>query len=132
MTNSIDEIEYTDLILATGTNTTENHPIIGAKVKRAVKRNGTKLIVIDPRKIDLVKYADIWLRQKPGTDVAVLNGLMNVIISEGMEAKYYIAERSGGCCVSKATGARCRPGYVEKISGVREEDLMKAGRVYAK
>jgi formate dehydrogenase major subunit len=54
------KLEYTDLILATGTNTTENHPVIGMKVKRAVKR-GAKLIVIDPREIDLVKYADIWL-----------------------------------------------------------------------
>jgi len=59
MMNSIDEIEYTDLILATGTNTTENHPVIGAKVKRAVKQQGAKLIVIDPRKMDLGKYADI-------------------------------------------------------------------------
>ena len=55
MTNSIDEIEFTDLILATGTNTTENHPVIGAKVKRAVKQHGTKLIVIDPREIELLK-----------------------------------------------------------------------------
>ena len=86
MTNSIDELESTDLILATGTNTTENHPVIGAKVKRAVRRHGTKLIVIDPREIDLVKYADIWLRQKPGTDVAVFNGLMmwkNITIAGG-------------------------------------------------
>jgi len=96
MTNSIDEIEYTDLILATGTNTTENHPVIGMKVKRAVRQHGTKLIVIDPREIDLVKYADIWLRQKPGTDVAVFNGLMNVIIAEGLYAKDYVAERTEG------------------------------------
>ncbi len=132
MTNSIDEIEYTDLILATGTNTTENHPIIGAKVKRAVKRNATKLIVIDPRKIDLVKYADIWLRQKPGTDVAVLNGLMNVIISEGLEAKDYIAERTEGFDALKAAVAEYTPEYVEKISGVPAEDLKKAARMYAK
>ena len=57
MTNSIDEIEYTDAIFAIGTNTTENHPVIGAKVKRAVRQHGAKLIVADPRKIDLVKYA---------------------------------------------------------------------------
>ena len=132
MTNSIDEIEYTDLILATGTNTTENHPIIGAKVKRAVKRQGTKLIVIDPRKIDLVKYADIWLRQKPGTDVAVLNGLMNVIISEGLEAKDYIAERTEGFDALKAAVTKYTPEYVEKISGVPTEDLKKAARMYAK
>lgn len=132
MTNSIDEIEYTDLILATGTNTTENHPVIGAKVKRAVKRNGTKLIVIDPRKIDLVKYADIWLRQKPGTDVAVLNGLMNVILSEGLEAKEYIKDRTEGFDALKAAVAKYTPEYVEKISAVPAEDLKKAARMFAK
>ncbi len=131
MTNSIDEIEYTDLILATGTNTTENHPVIGAKVKRAVRRHGTKLIVIDPRRIDLVKYADIWLRQKPGTDVAVINGLMNVILAEGLEDKPYIAERTEGFDALKAMVARYTPEYVEKISGVPAEDLRKAARMYA-
>ncbi len=131
MTNSIDEIEYTDLILATGTNTTENHPVIGAKVKRAVRRHGTKLIVIDPRRIDLVKYADIWLRQKPGTDVAVINGLMNVILAEGLEDKPYIAERTEGFDALKAMVAKYTPEYVEKISGVPAEDLRKAARMYA-
>jgi len=132
MTNSIDELEYTDLILATGTNTTENHPVIGMKVKRAVKQHGAKLIVIDPREIDLVKYADIWLRQNPGTDVAVFNGLMNVIIEEGLYAKEYVAERTEGFDALKAVVAKYTPAYVEKISGVPAEDLKKAARMYAK
>ena len=131
MTDSIDELEYTDLILATGTNTTENHPVIGAKVKRAVRRHGTKLIVIDPREIDLVKYADIWLRQKPGTDVAVFNGLMNVIIAEGLYDKEYVAGRTEGFEALKAVVAKYTPESVEKISGVPAEDLKKAARMYA-
>ena len=131
MTNSIDELESTDLILATGTNTTENHPVIGAKVKRAVRRHGTKLIVIDPREIDLVKYADIWLRQKPGTDVAVFNGLMNVIIAEGLYDKEYVAGRTEGFEALKAVVAKYTPESVEKISGVPAEDLKQAARMYA-
>ena len=131
MTNSIDELEYTDLILATGTNTTENHPVIGMKIKRAVKQNRTKLIVIDPREIDLVKYADIWLRQKPGTDVAVFNGLMNVIIAENLYNKEYVARRTEGFDALKAVVAKYTPEYVEKISGVPAEDLKKAARLYA-
>jgi len=131
MTNSIDELEYTDLILATGTNTTENHPVIGMKVKRAVRQQGTKLIVIDPREIDLVKYADIWLRQKPGTDVAVFNGMMNVIISENLYAKEYVAERTEGFDALKAAVGKYTPEYVEKISGIPAEDLKKAARLYA-
>jgi formate dehydrogenase major subunit len=132
MTNSIEELEYTDVILAIGTNTTENHPVIGMKVKRAVRQHGTKLIVIDPREIDLVKYADIWLRHKPGTDVAVLNGLMNIIIAEGLYAKEYVADRTEGFDSLKVAVEKYTPEYVEKISGVPAEDLKKAARMYAK
>jgi formate dehydrogenase alpha subunit len=131
MTNSIDEIEFTDLILATGTNTTENHPVIGMKIKRAVRQHGAKLIVIDPREIDLVKYADIWLRQKPGTDVAVFNGLMNVIIAENLCAQEYVAGRTEGFEALKAMVERYTPEYVEEISGIPAEDLKKAARMYA-
>jgi len=131
MTNSIDEIEFTDLILATGTNTTENHPVIGMKIKRAVRQHGAKLIVIDPREIDLVKYADIWLRQKPGTDVAVFNGLMNVIIAENLYAKEYVAERTEGFEALKAMVEKYTPEYVQEISGIPAEDLKKAARMYA-
>jgi len=131
MTNSIAELEFTELILATGTNTTENHPVIATKIKRAVRKNGTKLIVIDPREIDLVKYADIWLRQKPGTDVAVFNGLINVIIAEGLYAKEYVTERTEGFDALKAVVAKYTPAYVEKISGVPAENLKKAARMYA-
>jgi formate dehydrogenase major subunit len=131
MTNSIDEIEFTDLILASGTNTTENHPVIGTRVKRAVRQHDTKLIVIDPREIDLVKYADIWLRQKPGTDVAVLNGMMHVIIKEGLYAREYVADRTEGFEALKAAVEKYTPEYVEKISGVPAEDLKKAARMYA-
>ena len=131
MTNSIEEIEYTDLILATGTNTTENHPVISSRVKRAVRQQGAKLIVIDPREIDLVKYADLWLCQKPGTDVAVFNGMMNVILSEDLYDKAYVEERTENFDALKAAVAKYTPEYVETISGVPAEDLKKAARMYA-
>lgn len=131
MTNSIDEIEFTNAILAIGTNTTENHPVIGKKVKRAVRQHGAKLIVADPREIDLVKYADIWLRQKPGTDVALLNGMMNVIISEGLYDKAYVETRTEGFDAMKAVVEKYTPEYAEKITGVPAEDIKKAARIYA-
>jgi formate dehydrogenase major subunit len=131
MTNSIAEIEHTEVILATGTNTTENHPIVGMMVKRAVRQNGAKLIVIDPREIDLVKYADIWLRQKNGTDVAVLNGLMHVIVNQNLYAKQYVDERTEGFIALQKVLEKYTPEYVEKISGVPAEDLKKAARLYA-
>jgi len=131
MTNSIEEIEFADVILATGTNTTENHPMIGARVKRAIRQHEAKLIVIDPREIGLVKYADIWLRQKPGTDVAVLNGLMNVIINENLYARDYVAHRTEGFEALKNVLEKYTPDYVEEISGVPADDLKKAARMYA-
>jgi formate dehydrogenase alpha subunit len=131
MTNSIDEIEHTEMILAIGTNTTENHPVIGAKVKRAVRRHGAKLLVIDPREIALTKYADLWLRQKPGTDVAVLNGLMNVIIAEKLYAADYVKNRTEGFEALKAVVEKYTPAYVEGITGIPADDLKKAARLYA-
>ena len=131
MTNSIDEIEFTDAILAIGTNTTENHPVIGARVKRAVRQQGAKLIVIDPREIGLVRYANIWLRPKPGTNVVVLNGLMNVIINEDLYAKEYVKTRTEGFETMKDTVDKYTPEYVEEITGIPAEKLKTAARMYA-
>jgi formate dehydrogenase major subunit len=131
MTNSIDEIEFTDAIFAIGTNTTENHPVIGAKVKRAVRQRGAKLIVADPREIDLVKYATIWLRQKPGSDVALLNGMMNVIISEGLYDKQYVESRTEGFEAMKQVVEKYTPEVASKITGVPAEDIVTAARLYA-
>jgi formate dehydrogenase major subunit len=123
MTNSIGEIEYADTILAIGTNTTENHPVIGSRVKRAVRQQGAKLIVVDPRKIPLVKYANIWLRPKAGTNVAVLNGLMNVIINEDLHAKEYIESRTEEFDAFKKIIEKYTPEYVEELSGVPADDI---------
>jgi formate dehydrogenase alpha subunit len=131
MTNSIDEIEYTDAIFAIGTNTTENHPVIGAKVKRAVRQRGAKLIVADPREIDLVKYATIWLRQRPGTDVALLNGMMNVILSEGLYDKVYVETRTEGFEDMKKVVEKYTPEYASEITGVPVPDIVRAARLYA-
>jgi formate dehydrogenase major subunit len=132
MTNAISELEFTELMLVTGSNTTENHPMIAMRIKRAVRQLGAKLIVIDPREIDLVKYATLWLRQKPGTDVAVLNGLMHIIIAENLYAREYVENRTEGFEAMKQTVAKYTPEYVEKISGVPAEDLRKAARLYAR
>ena len=93
MTNSIDEIEGSDVIFIIGSNPTENHPVIGSMIKRAV-RKGTKLIVADPRNIELADMADVCLHQKPGTDVALINGLIHVMIKEGLYDKKFVEERT--------------------------------------
>src|SRR3990172_5759846 len=93
-TNSLDDIEGAEVLMVCGSNTTEAHPIAGLKVKKAVTQNGAKLIVIDPREIELVSMATIHLRLKPGTNVALINGLLNVIIKEGLENKEFIVQRT--------------------------------------
>jgi len=95
MTNSMPGIENNGLIFVIGSNTTETHPIIGLKMKKAY-RKGAKIIVADPRRIDLVRFADLWLQQRPGTDVALLNSIMHVILKEGLEDKEFIKNRTEG------------------------------------
>lgn len=131
MTNSIKEIANASVIYLTGSNTTENHPIIALEIKKAVTKNGAKLIVADPREIELAEYATIWMRQRPGTDVALFNGLMNVIINEGLEDKEFIAQRTEGYEELKKTVLKYTPELVEKITGVQAEDIRKAARIYA-
>ncbi len=130
MTNSISEVELSDVILVTGSNTTEAHPVIGSLIKRAVKYGNTKLIVVDPRKLELVRFADVWLRQKNGTDVAWLNGMMNVILEEGLEDKKFIEERCEEFEAVKETMKKYTPEYVEEITGIPADDLRKAAWIY--
>ena len=130
MTNSIAEIEDADVILVTGSNTTETHPIISIRVKRAV-RKGAKLIVVDPRKIDLTKYATLWLSQNPGTDVAWINGMMHVIIEEGLWDEDYVKTRTENFEALRETVKKYTPDFVESITGIPKDDLIEAARIYA-
>ena len=131
MTNSIPELEDSGCILVIGSNTTENHPVIAARIKRAARYQNKPLIVIDPRRIDLVKHATLWLRQKPGTDIAVINGMMHVILKENLHDAAYVAERTENFEALKEIVAKYTPEYVEKISGVPADQLIKAARLYA-
>jgi formate dehydrogenase alpha subunit len=132
MTNPIADILKSEAVLVTGSNTTENHPIFANYIKEAVLRKGTKLIVVDSRKIDLVDYANIWLRPKPGTDVAWINGLMHIIIKENLQAAEYIKERTEGFEELKASIEKYTPEYVSGITGIPAQDLINAARTYGK
>lgn len=131
MTNSIADIAQADVILVIGSNTTEAHPIIALQIKKAVREKGAKLIVIDPRKIKLVDYAHLWLRPKPGTNVAVINGLMNVILEKGLADEEFIANRTEGIGELKAILPKYTPEKGERISGVPATDLRQAARIFA-
>lgn len=131
MTNSIGELEDADCIFVIGSNTTEQHPLIARYIMRA-RAKGTKLIVADPRLIPLTQFADYHLRQRPGTDVALLNGFMNVILKEGLEDKKFINERTEGFEELKEVVKKYTPEEVEKITGIPKELIIEAARIYAK
>jgi formate dehydrogenase alpha subunit len=132
MTNSVPEFEeYTDCFLVTGSNTSEAHPLIFTRVIRA-QRRGATIIVVDPRDIQIAKIADIHLRQRPGSDVAWINGMMHVIIKEELYDKEFVAERTEGFEELKATVADYTPERVEQISGIPAAELAEAARLYAK
>ena len=131
MTNSINEIDNAETVFVIGSNTTENHPVIGSRIKRAVK-NGARLIVADPREIELFKYADVAMRIKPGTNIALLNGMMHVIISEGLEDKEFIKKRTENYDELKELVKDYTPQKVAKITGIAADDIRKAARLYAK
>lgn len=130
MTNSIAEIEDADVILVIGSNTTENHPVISNFVKRATLKD-SKLIVADPRKIPLTDFAECWLRQRPGTDVALINGLVQVILNEGLQDQAFIDERTENFEALKNSVGEYTPEKVEEITGIPADELVKAARLYA-
>jgi formate dehydrogenase major subunit len=131
MTNSIAEIEQSEVILITGSNTTENHPVIGAAIKRAVLQHRAKLILVDPRKIELAEIATLWLRPKPGTDLAWINGLIHIIIEENLLNNTFIQERTEGFEELKTAVAEFSPDMVSKLTGIPKNDLFQAARLYA-
>ena len=131
MTNSISCMEKADCILVTGSNTTEQHPLIGSRIIENVVDNGAKLIVADNRKIRLANLADIHVRWKNGTDVAFLNGIMNVIISEGLEDKEFIKTRTENYEELKKIVANYPPEKAAEICGITPQEIIDVARMFA-
>ena len=131
MTNSIADIEKADCILVTGSNTTENHPVIGAAVKRAAQK-GASLIVIDPRRIPLTRHATLWLQPRPGTDIAWINGLAHVMLQENLIDDDFIKERTVSVEAFKTAVADYTPQRVHSLTGIEPDDLIAAARMYGR
>lgn len=132
MTNSIGEFEDAELFLVTGSDTTAQHPLIGSRIINAVRDNGAKLIVIDPRKIELTKYATLHLAQRCGSDVAWINGLMHIIIRENLYNHDFVDNRCENFEELKSGVSDYTPEYVEKIAGIAQEKLISAAHLYAR
>ncbi|HNT34409.1 MAG TPA: formate dehydrogenase subunit alpha [bacterium] len=132
MTNSISCMDEADCFFVTGSNTTEQHPLIGTRIIRRVLERGAKLIVADNRKIRLAEFADLHIRWKNGTDVPFLNSIMNVIISEGLEDKEFVANRTENYEELKKVVANYPPEKAAEICGITAEEIVQATRMFAK
>ncbi|MCI0776109.1 MAG: molybdopterin-dependent oxidoreductase [Chloroflexi bacterium] len=130
MTNSIEELAGTDFLLVAGSNTTEAHPVISLRMKRAV-RNGAKLVVIDPRKIELTKWASRHLQINIGTDIPLFNALAHVMIKEDLYDREYVEKRTEGFDELAKHVEFYTPEYAAEVCGVPAEDIVATAREYA-
>ena len=132
MSNSMDDVaREAKAFFIIGSNTTEQHPVFGTMLRRAVRFRGAKLLVADPRKIDITDFATLHIRQRPGTDIPLLNGLMYIILEKGWEDKTFIEERTENFDEFKATLMNYPPDKVAEITGVPVEKLYEAAEILA-
>jgi formate dehydrogenase alpha subunit len=131
MSNTASQVIQNDVFIVAGSNTSENHPIIALQMKDAVMNYGAKMIVVDPRRIDLVDMAELWLPLKPGTNVPVFSAMAHVIVKENLVNHEFIAKRTEGYQEFVESLEKFTPEYAEKISGVPAEDIRTAARLYA-
>jgi predicted molibdopterin-dependent oxidoreductase YjgC len=132
MTNPFDDIvTNAQSMLIIGSNTTEQHPVFGTMIRQAVLQRKVKLVVADPRRIDITEFATLHLRHKPGTDIALINGLMYIILEKGWEDQQFIAERTEGYEEFKATVMQYPPDKVSQLTRVPIEKLYEAAEILA-
>ena len=131
MSNTADEVVDNDVFILTGSNTTENHPIIALQMKAAIQKHGAKLIVADPRRIEMVDYAVLWLAQKPGTDVPLFSAMAHVILKENRFNQEFIDARTENFAEFAASMEKFTPEYAESITGVSRDKIIEAARLYA-
>jgi formate dehydrogenase alpha subunit len=130
MSNPMDDIEEAACIFAIGNNPTSSHPILGQRIRRAA-RKGAKLIVVNPREIDLCRHATLWLRNRPGSDLALLMGMMRIIVDEGLADQAFIEERCENFDALEESLSQFDPKLAEELSGVPLQLITEAARIYA-
>ncbi len=131
MSNTASQVMLNDVFIVSGSNTSENHPIIALQMKEAVRKNGAKMIVVDPRRIELVDFAELWLPLTPGTNVPVFSAMAHVIIKENLVNWDFLNRRTEGFNDYLESLEKFTPEYAEEVSGVPAEDIRKAARMYA-
>tara|TARA_B100000029_G_scaffold117648_1_gene110887 strand:- start:11537 stop:14257 length:2721 start_codon:yes stop_codon:yes gene_type:complete len=129
--NSYIDYEEAGCLVIIGSDANSNHPVAASRMRRAVIENGAKLVVINPRRIDMCDFADLWLRPRPGTDVALLNGIANVILRDHISDDEFIRNRTEGFDDWEKLISRYTPEHVEKLTGVKASDIVSAAHMYA-
>ncbi len=132
MTNAIADIPQAEVLLVIGSNTTEAHPVIALQMKAAVRKHGARLILIDPRRIELAQFAHLHLRHIPGSDVALVNSMAHVILAEGLENRAFIEGRTEGFEAFKESVQEWAPERAAAVCGVPPELIVEAARLYAR
>jgi formate dehydrogenase alpha subunit len=131
-TNYLSDLEQTDLILVIGANPDSSAPVVGYAVKRAVKQQGAKLLLIDPQQTKLSLFAHLWLRPEVGTDVALINGLAKVIIDEGLLDEEFVTRRTDNFQPFDEILKKYTSDYVTEITGIKSQEIRAAARLYAR
>jgi formate dehydrogenase major subunit/formate dehydrogenase alpha subunit len=132
MTNTMADIaSHAKAMLIIGSNTTEQHPVFGTMIRQAVMHRGVKLVVADPRKIDITEFATLHLQLRPGTDIPLVNGLMNIILEKGWEDRDFILNRTEGFDEVRQTLEHYTPEHVAQLTGIPLEKLYEAAEILA-
>ena len=129
--NSYQDYEEAGCIMVVGADASANHPVIAVRFRRAVSR-GARLIVVNPRRVELCDQADLWIQQRPGTDVALFNAMARVIVDEGLADETFIAARTEGFHAWQGSLERYTLEYAERVTGVPARDIAQAARWYAR
>ena len=131
MSNAIAEMPDLECFMVIGSNTAETHPVIATFLKQAVRKNGARLIVVDPRQTEMTQFAELWLREQPGTDTALFNAMAQVIVTEKLYDEAFVAARTEGFEEYAAGLTGKTPEWAEAITGVPADDIRRAARIYA-
>ena len=130
MTHSMEEVVKADLILIVGADAYDDNLIFSNKMRRAIRENNAKIILVDPRKTQWEKWADLWLRPLPGTDIAWINGLIHLLIGKGALSKEFIGSKTEGFETLQSSVEKFSPEFVKNTTGISPADFERVASLY--
>jgi formate dehydrogenase alpha subunit len=130
MTHAMDKVAEADLILLIGADVDDDNLIFGNKMREAIRNNDAKIILVDPRKTSWEKWANLWLRPQPGTDITWINGLIRLLIGKGIASKEFIESKTEGFEGMRSSLEKFSPEFVKKITGISPESLEALAKLY--